>query len=527
MRCYNAAASLRDPVRRFLFAAVAWRRASRSPDRSGNTHQRVRHVIGVPEGNVAGRRLGRRSTRQAFSASKASRNNGVDGRRAASACGELAWENDGLRLRVTSAAGVLRFTTARPFDCADCRRIRSRGDHATEATGARYPVVRGHHRRSTARRAIELVSRLSRPVGVAAGGPDSSAGSTGTTDVGTGPYRDRQAGDVRRSCWKRSTNTTLAAEDRARDRAAVRHTANQPGPACFAAKSTWSTTCLQTRWSSSETMTSRSSRSALVPVSVAFNSRTTPLSNRRLVRKALNMAVDRAGDRQEGPARRGEAVGRAVLAEALGLRFGTVPAISFDPAGAAALLDAAGYPLPKASGDATGRRRGFGSHACSRRISPCWNASRWKFKGALSMSASTCSSRSCRSTEFNAWFQRAIRRRAHRHDQRSDACAAVHLLAVARRSSKGLQCLRLRERRSGAAVRDAACARRTKPRFARPVEAAAGASTTTRRRCSSPGTTRARAINRRFRRCRTTRPRPAVDDLAMDVAITDRGRLDQ
>ena len=88
---------------------------------------------------------------------------------------------------------------------------------------------------------------------------------------------------------------------------------------------------------------------------LAFNSLDGPLKS-PIVRKALNLAVDRAGIIERVLYGAGE-VSSGPLYPKYWAYDSAVPHYEHDPAGAAALLDAAGYPLPKGAGSGGPRAR--------------------------------------------------------------------------------------------------------------------------------------------------------------------------
>ena len=178
-----------------------------------------------------------------------------------------------------------------------------------------------------------------------------------------------------------------------------------------------------------------------------------------------------------------------IYPEVLGLRCDAVPSIQFDPAAAAALLDAAGYPLRQdvkqraAPGtipihlSAAAELHGMGTHRSRNSAGSVQRRRRHAVQGRCRSKSST-----------HLVEHRAFRGRVHRHDQRADAVANVHVVAVSANASKvrinvfgyeNAEAERLFEillrSTNEAAIRSAI------------VEAAAGSSMRTRRRYSSPG----------------------------------------
>ena len=429
-----------------------------------------------------------------------------------------------LTLRIDSAAvGVpaRRPAVRRP----DGRRSRSRGRRPTEQNLARYPVVGGHRQRSRRRASSSCRFDLKRPSAML---PEDL-----TVPLGCRPGRrwdrpvptivqDRthQTVDARSD----STGTTLASR-RSTASSSGRSTRFEPaGRACCVAN--W--TCVyDVPADAVEFIRNDDVRGDIVPALVPVHARVQlahdGVLKSPLVRKALNMAMDRdgivkkvlhgAGEASSGPIYPKYwaydstqcAVSSTILRRRR--RCWTPPVIRFPRRPTRTARGAVPFHL---SGPA--EFRGLGTR---RARNP---------DGICSTSASTCSSRSVPFTEFNELArQRASSMRCSCDMISGPTPARPYIWWRSATTLQGcLQRVRLRKRRGGTAVRESCSARRTKRRSGRPRQSCSGSFTRTRPRYSSRGT-RARARSAGASQLPDDRPRSAVDAVAVDARIDPSG----
>ncbi len=126
------------------------------------------------------------------------------------------------------------------------------------------------------------------------------------------------------------------------------------------------------------------------------------VSKSPLVRKALNLAMDRAAIVKKVLHGAGEPSAGPVYPEVLGVRF-DASQVSVRPCGGRRAAGLRRLPARQRPREPRPRRPVFGLPVCSPKISQSGSASRSKFKGTCLISASTCSSRSCRSRSSTHW----------------------------------------------------------------------------------------------------------------------------
>ena len=149
------------------------------------------------------------------------------------------------------------------------------------------------------------------------------------------------------------------------------------------------------------------------------------------MRKALNIAVEPRRNRGEGAARRGRSLVWPASTRSTGPTIQTQAPYQLRPGRCSGAAGCRRLPASQVVVTGLGREPASVSPVWSRRTSPSGNASRSKFRGTCSTSASTCSSSRCRFREFGPLLGRgAVRCGDRRHDQRSDAVARVYVVAL-------------------------------------------------------------------------------------------------
>jgi peptide/nickel transport system substrate-binding protein len=306
--------------------------------------------VGVPEGNVPGEDLGVGQFVNILNYESLTLN-GIDGRALPRLAERWQWEDKDLTLRIHLRPSVF-LHDGRPFAGQTAADL-VREAVTREANLARYPSF-ADIATVTAPKELELTLRLKRPSGMLPEDLTVPIGA-GNEKTGTGPFRTVSQG----------SETVLEGFDRYYlgkppiDRVIVR-----------------SFEALRTSWASLlrgeldmlydvpadavEFIRNDDVDVVSVPrwyqYHLAFNSHGGALKS-PLVRKALNLAVDRSAVVRRALRGTGE-VSSSPLYPKYWAYDSTQPQYQYDPAGAAALLDAAGYPLPKTSG-AEGPRTRF------------------------------------------------------------------------------------------------------------------------------------------------------------------------